>query len=73
VRVAWGGKYEFSLHALAVGDGDARPPAAQGEGGQLLASGKDLTHEVGAVAAGRDEGAEEQQKDLEHGLMRMSS
>jgi len=55
----------------AVGDGDARAPAAQGEGGQLLAQGKDLKPEVGAVAEGGDEGAEEQQKDLEHGRMRI--
>ena len=55
----------------AVGDGDARALAAQGEGGQLLAEGKDLEHEVGAVAAGGDEGAEDQQKELEHGRMRI--
>ena len=52
-------------------DGDARAPAAQGEGGQLLADGKDLKHEVGAVAAGGDEGAEEQPDDLQHGRMRI--
>jgi hypothetical protein len=54
----------------AVGAGDARAPAAQGEGGQLLAEGKDLKHEVGAVAKGGDESFEEEQKDLEHGRMR---
>jgi len=55
----------------AVGAGDARAPAAQGEGGQLLAEGKDLKHEVGAVAEDGDEGAEKQQRDLEHSRMRI--
>jgi hypothetical protein len=55
----------------AIGAGDAREPAAQGEGGQLLVEGKDLEHEVGAVAAGGDEGAEEQQRDPEHSRMRI--
>ena len=39
--------------------------------GQLLAEGKDLKHEVGAVAEGGDEHAEKQQRDLEHGRMRI--
>ena len=35
------------------------------------AQGKDLEHEVGVAAEGGDEGAKEQQKDLEHCPMRI--